>query len=1088
MLYNHIVKTTGFVDPDLVPFTVMALHLQEELKPFGIAPTQLLEFEDGDYRLSRYLDLTPASVMRKRQTGIPLPHGVVEYEDRPVLYVIRNDALTQAPSEHRAEVARLIRTLVCRAEGEYLAVVYPGELVIYPLKLAKERPKGFAVSGRDDRAPMLLPDLVAGFNLDQERQKNQVAAKAEALHRLLFRLLTGVSKALRESGALSTTRDNDQVLPLVGRALFTRFLIDRGIINESTFPDLYKAGKPEGCFATIPSAARTCVWLDSKFNGELLPMMENEHPDYEDYYALFQRIDRKNDRVLHELSNILYRAPDGSLMLDLDWNGVDFAHVPIGLLSEVYEDYAHQFYKQDANRESVRFTPKHIAEFTVDQAFAGLDDGRRHTAKVLDPAAGAGIFLVLAFRRLVTEHWKVAGRPNTKKIRDILYEQVRGFDINGSALTLAALSLYLTALELDPEPYPPEKLTFKRLLGVVLFNMRQPEECFPYEGHVLGSLGPLGGGKEHRSKYDVVIGNPPWTAWKGDAGRQINTYVGEMANRILGERPGSASADDEDADQEYEHNDNLPDVAFLWRAMDWAKQNGGGIIALIVHGRILFKRAIKGAKMREALFRSLHITGILNGAELSLLWPSLNQPFCVIFARNERPNPSSRFRFVTPALDTGTGGRYRMRFDYDSSQPVDLAAIRREPYLLKTLFRGGTFDVSLIRQLVEMTSPTKLEEEEGEDDEEMGDSARADRHVTVEPPRAMTIGDIWHVAAGGLAAGQGFMPGSGQDTTELLALRGKQLTKDDETGLCVTSAGLTRYTALEAHRRRKPGIYRPPLVLISEGFGESQNTIRSRIYLEETPLIYGRSFYGFSTAGHTNPILLAKYLFVLTSSDVFAHFVLQTSAKLGVERRTIFMEDIKGFPIIPLEGLSAAQRRAVEKIADSLSLTDSRSWTQLNRWVADLYELTDSDRQVIQDTLATRMPYEASRDRGLNEASKQEVESFRKAVEDVLAPFFARVGDNLRVTRVDLPSNTWVAFDIVAGGEAVARPFVSMLPLATTLANQEGASRIFFDTQEPRVRVAVRNQYRYLTKTRGRLCALDVLRSYGHAFPIGTAQ
>jgi hypothetical protein len=253
-------------------------------------------------------------------------------------------------------------------------------------------------------------------------------------------------------------------------------------------------------------------------------------------------------------------------------------------------------------------------------------------------------------------------------------------------------------------------------------------------------------------------------------------------------------------------------------------------------------------------------------------------------------------------------------------------------------------------------------------------------------------------------------------------------------------------------------------------------------------LIFSRNFYGFSTAGHTEPILLAKYLFVLTSSDVFAHFILETSAKLGVERRTVFMEDIKAFPVIPLENLSAAQRRSVERIAGSLSLTDPRSWTQLNHWVADLYELTDADRQVIQDTLTTRMPYEASRDRGLGEAGEEDVEAFRKAVEDILAPFFTRVRENLRVVQVELPSRTWVAFDIVAGGAAIARPFDSMLPLATTLANQEGASRIFFDTHEPRLRVAVRNQYRYLTRTRGRLCALDVLRNYGHVFPMGTAQ
>lgn len=1073
------VKIASFEGPDLLSSAAMGANLQEELQPFGVTPKHLLQFSRAEARLFRYLDLTPESIARKRQTGIPLPQGVVVHEDRPLLYVIRNDLLAQTPKGSRDDIARVVRTLACRGEGEYLAVVYPGELVVYPLNLSTGNPKGFAISGRDQRAPMLVSDLASGFDFDHGSQKKQARANADALHQLLFKLLTKVSTALRESGVLQASRDNDQVLPLVGRALFARFLIDRGIINPVTFQEIHQSSKPEDCFASPKLAALTCSWLDDKFNGELLPMFENPHPEYKDYLEFFEQIYTHSDRVLHELSNILYRAPDGSLMLDLDWCGIDFAHVPVGLLSEVYEDYAHRFYKDDALRESVRFTPKHIAEFTVDQAFAGIDKAKRHCAKILDPAAGAGIFLVLSFQRLFAERWEAAGqRPDTIEIRKILQKQIRGFDINGSALTLAALSLYLTALELDAEPYPPEKLRFERLLGSVLFNMRQENEQFPYKGHVLGSLGPLGGGKEHIGAYDLVIGNPPWTAWKGNEGRKINNHVTSMAKRILAEREGDANLDN--LADEYEHNDNLPDVAFLWRAMEWAKKDGVGVIGLIVHGRLLFKRAAKGANMRGALFQSMHVTGILNGSELTAMWPSLNQPFCIIFARNEMPKPSSRFRFVTPALDMGTGGQYRMRFDHEASQPIDLSAVKQRPFLLKSLFRGGAFDVELIGRLVEMTLPTEVEIDEIESSGE--DTAPA-RWI---PPLAVTIGDIWR-DVGGLPSGQGFMPGKGQKTTELLALRGKRLTTDDAPGLRVECVPLKlkKFTETELHRRRDPKIYCPPLVFVSEGFGETKNAIRSRIYIEDTPLIYSRNFYGFSTAGHPDSILLAKYLFVLTSSDLFSYFMLQTSAKYGVERRTILVEDIKAFPMIPVERLSSAQRRSVLKIADSLSLADSRSWAHLNRWVTDLYELTNADSQVIEDTLATRMPYESSRNHALAETTKHEVEEFRKSIESVLSPLFTSVGDSISVKPVELPTRTWLSFDIVSGNSAaIAHPFGSMLPLATALGDQEGASRIFLETGENRLRIAIRNQYRYFTKTRGRQCALDILRSYGHVFPV----
>src|SRR5208337_1849683 len=98
----------------------------------------------------------------------------------------------------------------------------------------------------------------------------------------------------------------------------------------------------------------------------------------------------------------------------------------------------------------------------VDDAFDGMRKAGK--ARVLDPACGAGVFLVLAFRRLYQERWKATGqRPPRPVIRKILNHQLRGFDINESALRLSALSLYLTAIELDPKPTPPDALKFKNL-------------------------------------------------------------------------------------------------------------------------------------------------------------------------------------------------------------------------------------------------------------------------------------------------------------------------------------------------------------------------------------------------------------------------------------------------------------------------------------------------------------------------------------------------------------------------------------------------------------------------------------------------
>lgn len=1048
------------------------LDLVSELQRYGAARSGIRVFDTPTPHDIRYLDLFKQPTIRTTQGNEVLPSGVVEYSNRPIIYLLRDDILSVAPGIRTDQVQRLIRSLACRGEGSYLGVVQPGQLQIYPVMLSQSIASSKSVLATDRHAPVLVSDLATGeFDWLRESRAPKAAREKKvreaAIHGLLFRLLTEVTEALRRSQALSHKPEKDDVLPLVGRALFTRFLIDRGIINEQTFPEIYSKGRPEECFSTPDFAALTCRWLDDKFNGDALPLANGN------YLPFFQNVNRRDKRVLHELSNVMARAPGGVLTFELFWNGIDFAHVPVGLLSEVYEDYAHRFFKDDARLESVRFTPRHIAEFTVNQAFQGLEESVRHRAKLLDPAAGAGVFLVLGFQRLVAETWQVSGeRPDTDKIRNILDNQIRGFDINTAALTLAALSLYLTALELDPTPYPPEKLRFNKLLGNVLFNMRAEHEAYPHGKPVLGALGPQGERAEHVGKFDVIVGNPPWTAWSGQTGRMLTEHVNTMVREIVKARARNEAL--ARIAETYEHNDMIPDIAFLWRSAQWAKEDG--VIALLVHARILFKRGEKGANMREALLRSFRITGILNGAELIKLWPHLNQPFCILFARNRISNAGDTFHYVTPELERAPDGSFQMRIDSESVQPIQFEVLERQPFLLKSLFRGGRLDVELMKHLNALTVPQAVNITD--DEEERSETQIAQ----LPPPGAVRIRDLW-CKSSGLFSGQGYMPGTGQKATELLALKGKRLTKHDSIGLFVSAARLEPFTDRQVHRRRDPRIYRPPLVLISEGFYESAESVRARLYLGKTPLIFNRSFYGYSTAGHRRAEDLARYLFVLTSSDLFAYYILQSSAKFGVERRTVLEEDIGDFPVPALELLGQNRLKHMQQVIDRLSLGDPTSWRGLNDWVNDLYELTANDRQVIKDTLGTRMPFDGIVRNALRPATMKEKREFVEAIETVLNPFFKSTNDTIRGSLLDLPIDTWLVVDLQTGREVI-HSLDAITKMALLIADHEGCSRVMQEVETGHLRVAIRNQYRYLTKTRARLCAIDVLREKGHLFPV----
>jgi len=503
--------------------------LYEELKAAGVAPGSLVRFDQvATPRHVRYMDLVGA--YRDLSTSA-LPDAVIESAGQPYLYVVRRDRLGD-PGHAPPRLGELIRVLACRSDGRFLAVVRPGRIDVYPVGIFAGIPPIALSSGSGANAAMLrglLSGAVVGLESSKPRQSDPHNQWLEAL---LFRLLTEAAGGIRRATpALSV----QQTIALVGRALFFRFLADRAIVIEEDVPLIAKGAiKLVDVFSTESNLLQVCTWMDRTFNGDLLSFGE------EDRAILHSLAPHDLAEVCRHLTNIQYRAEGGQL--PLDWGGILFRHVPVDVLSQVYEDFAHEFVPELARATSIHFTPRRLAEVVIDGAFSAVESAPAHKAKVLDPAVGGGVFLVLALRRLVAERWQTkAIRPTRSVIREILMTQLTGFDVNRDALNITALSLYLAALELDPKPSPLTDLKFHKLIGTVLHPVDPAALGHDSQDAEVGSLADAVI-HQFQHRFDIVVGNPPWTGFKGKNKEALNRVLVRLMTDAETDRAGAGSA------------------------------------------------------------------------------------------------------------------------------------------------------------------------------------------------------------------------------------------------------------------------------------------------------------------------------------------------------------------------------------------------------------------------------------------------------------------------------------------------------------------------------------------------------------------
>lgn len=517
-------------------------------------------------------------------------------------------------------------------------------LDVFPLD-AQERLRALnAMCGRFATETGAFWSSAIGQRIDRRRRVDrELLSEINALEEKLTLVPRARGKAFQQSGEeVKLARDFAQ--RLIGRCIFTSYLIDRGIAQPFLPP-----GFPTDVaqmFATVDSAFEIFKWLRSTFNGDLFPM--------DDPGAEHQRLDEAHLALLRDFV-------EGRSLVSGQGRLFRFRYeaIPVDLISSIYQQFARSSAEEEAHVRGLHYTPVELVHLTLDPVFEALPAG----ARVIDPTCGSGAFLVEAFRRLVWK--KMKGQPaNRTLVRHVLYNQLYGIDINKSALGIAAFSLYLAALELDEDPVTDiQDLKFDRLIGTTLFQADTVHDELP---------APV-----TRRTFDAVVGNPPWTFVR-QAKPQRKRKVG---------------------DDETMRPRRSPDQEFLWVAGRLA--GDAGRIGIIMKATPFFSRDQHAVDARHALLRKLAPAALVNLSALRKegLFPDATGPALLFFARCALVDRSDRLLVgsIPWTPDFSRNGIFHIGPAEFRSLPLERAL--RTPAMLKAATFGTVRDGWLIEKL-----------------------------------------------------------------------------------------------------------------------------------------------------------------------------------------------------------------------------------------------------------------------------------------------------------------------------------------------------------------------------------------------------
>jgi hypothetical protein len=487
---------------------------------------------------------------------------------RPAVYV--------AEAKTREEAREIHQRLWNLGNAPFLVILLPNEIRVYTgfdFSLGNEK-KGLVYEIQDiakltfesirEKLIDFGSDSIDSGQIWQTQAKHITPENRVDMH--LLNNLEKLEKYLTTRGV-----DLSIIHALIGKYVYIRYLYDRQILSREWLAENnINLDTILGRNATLEGLLKLTELLETRFNGEIFPLPSN----VEEILG--------NDETVALVASAFKGDDLDSGQLHLGFNAYNFSYIPVETLSSIYE----QFLKSQGTGKKVGavYTPEPVADYLLSelQESKPLQKGMR----ILDPCCGSGIFLVLAYRRLIELELasSVSKKLKPTELRRILCDSLYGVERHREACYVAEFSLILTLLNYidPPDLHRNKQFKFPSLHNKQIFecDFFDDESDFWKQG----------------KKFDWIVGNPPWIELNPNARDEnlANTWiVNNLKTRPIG--------------------GNRVCEAFSWRVVDLLDDIG--CIGLLIHATSLFNQ--ESQKYRKSFFDSYVVSRVTNFSHLA---------------------------------------------------------------------------------------------------------------------------------------------------------------------------------------------------------------------------------------------------------------------------------------------------------------------------------------------------------------------------------------------------------------------------------------------------------------------------------------